>query len=51
MTSGKYIQTYKKIKLENEKLKRKLKEIKELVSLANENDKDILLKICKVIMF
>lgn len=31
MNSGKYIQPYKRIKMENEELKRKLKQIKELV--------------------
>lgn len=31
---NKYIQPYKKLKLENEELKRKLKEIKELVCVA-----------------
>jgi hypothetical protein len=51
MNSGKYIQPYKKIKTENEELKRKLKEIKELVLLTNDNDRDIILKICKALMF
>lgn len=54
---NKYIQPYKKIKLENEKLKRKLKEIKELVFLVllsnqennKENERDIFLKICAIV--
>jgi hypothetical protein len=57
MTSGKYIQPYKKIKLENEELKRKLKEIKELVFLVllsnqgnnKENERDTFLKICAIV--
>lgn len=50
---NKYIQPYKKIKLENEELKRKLKEIKELVFLVlfsnQENNKETFLKICAIV--
>jgi hypothetical protein len=57
MNSGKYIQPYKRIKTENEVLKRKLKEIKELVFLVllsnqennKENERDIFLKICAIV--
>lgn len=54
MNSGKYIQPYKRIKTENEELKRKLKEIKDLVcvglfSKSDEEKKDTFVKIFAII--
>ena len=54
---NKYIQPYKKIKLENEEFKKKIKEIKELVLLVllsnqennKENERDIFLKIYAIV--
>ncbi len=54
---SKYIQPYKRIKLENEELKRKIKEIKELVFLvllSNPNqetnkENETFLKICAIV--
>jgi len=56
---NKYIQPYKKIKLENEEFKKKIKEIKELVFLVlfsnpnqqnnKENERDTFLKICAIV--
>ncbi len=56
---NKYIQPYKRIKTENEELKKKIKEIKELVFLVllsnpnqennKENERDTFLKICAIV--
>jgi hypothetical protein len=54
MNSRKYIQPYKKIKTENEELKRKIKEIKELVYVglflkSDQEKKDTFVKIFAII--